>query len=104
MLEQADALATWQLLTPPTAGFPIECIRIKDHRKAYLDYQGPVSGGRGVVSRVDRGGFQLLGVDDHSWMIHLSGEKIIGEFGLTRLDGSQTRWTMTRIGVMRSDS
>jgi hypothetical protein len=25
------------------------------HRRAYLDYQGPISGGRGSVLRVDRG-------------------------------------------------
>jgi len=25
------------------------------HRRAYLDYQGPISGGRGTVQRVDRG-------------------------------------------------
>ena len=25
------------------------------HRRAYLDYQGPISGGRGTVVRIDRG-------------------------------------------------
>lgn len=29
--------------------------RMKDHRNAYLDYDGPVSGGRGSVRRVARG-------------------------------------------------
>lgn len=29
--------------------------RIGDHRREYLDYEGPVSGGRGMVARVDSG-------------------------------------------------
>ncbi len=28
---------------------------IAPHRRAYLDYQGPISGGRGEVTRADRG-------------------------------------------------
>ncbi|MEM8836425.1 MAG: hypothetical protein AAGD00_11490 [Planctomycetota bacterium] len=34
---------------------PFDAARMGDHRRAYLDYQGPVSGGRGRVSRVDEG-------------------------------------------------
>lgn len=34
--------------------------RIPDHRREYLDYQGPVSGGRGTVSRVAQGLCRVL--------------------------------------------
>lgn len=45
MLDEADAATATEL--PP-------------HRAAYLDYQGPVSGNRGSVRRVERGTFRVL--------------------------------------------
>lgn len=41
-------------------GMPGECRaeRIADHRRIYLEYEGPLSGGRGEVSRVARGAFE----------------------------------------------
>ena len=33
----------------------IEVERLADHRRAYLDYEGPLSGGRGRVTRVEAG-------------------------------------------------
>jgi hypothetical protein len=38
-----------------TAGEQAEARRVGDHRPAYLDRQGPVSGGRGTVTRLARG-------------------------------------------------
>ena len=37
--------------------------RVKPHRRMYLDYQGPVSGGRGLVRRIDVGELRNYGVD-----------------------------------------
>jgi hypothetical protein len=37
----------------PTATF--WALRLADHRRMYLDYEGPVSGGRGSVVRMARG-------------------------------------------------
>lgn len=34
---------------------PVQLERLGDHRRAYLSYQGPVSGGRGEVVRVAEG-------------------------------------------------
>ena len=44
MLEREQALITWQMLAEPVGpdACPIDCIRIQDHRKTYLDYQGRV--------------------------------------------------------------
>jgi hypothetical protein len=59
MLESGDVLRTWRLLRPPdTPGETIDAIAIGDHRKAYLDYEGPVSGGRGNVKRWDAGEYR----------------------------------------------
>ena len=46
-----SALMTWRAPDwPPVAGD--ELIRIGDHRRDYLEYQGPVSNNRGSVRRV----------------------------------------------------
>lgn len=46
-------LVTFQLRAPPLAA--VAGRRTPDHRRAYLDYEGPVSGERGVVAIWDRG-------------------------------------------------
>jgi DNA polymerase Ligase (LigD) len=58
MLEYGPALRTWRLLAPPCPGKTVAAEAIGDHRRAYLDYEGPVSGGRGVVIRWDWGTFE----------------------------------------------
>jgi len=55
MLEDGGTLRTWRLLSEPGAGRVVPAERLGDHRLAYLDYEGPVSGGRGVVARWDHG-------------------------------------------------
>jgi hypothetical protein len=47
MLSAGGVLKTWRLAAWPGAAEPIA-----DHRLHYLDYEGPVSGGRGTVRRV----------------------------------------------------
>jgi hypothetical protein len=44
-------IANWPLQVGESCGAK----QIGDHRRAYLDYEGEVSGGRGVVSRVAAG-------------------------------------------------
>jgi len=96
MLEQEDGLLTWQMLAEPRGrdAFPVDCIRISDHRKFYLDYEGPVSGGRGVVSRFDHGTYERLSADEQTWTIVLNGQRLRGQFVLARtgLD-DESHWT-----------
>ena len=54
MLESGGVLRTWRLLAEPTAGGPIAAEPLGDHRIAYLDYEGPLSGDRGGSSRAGR--------------------------------------------------
>ena len=63
MLEVGDVLWTWSLPVPPDGpdALPVCAIRLPDHRPAYLDYQGDVSGDRGRVEIHDRGRFEWLG-------------------------------------------
>ena len=57
MLEVSGVLKTWRLPTPPAAGM-VEATALPDHRLAYLDYEGPVSGERGSVTCWDRGVYE----------------------------------------------
>lgn len=55
LLETAAGCWTWRLSESPLTAQVISAERIADHRPLYLDYEGPVSGNRGVVSQVDVG-------------------------------------------------
>jgi hypothetical protein len=47
-------LWTWRCAAwPLTVGAVLE--RLPDHRREFLDYEGPLSGGRGTVRRVEAG-------------------------------------------------
>jgi hypothetical protein len=62
LLEQEPGSPTLWTFRSPT--WPIESetplIELEDHRRAYLDYEGPISGGRGSVTRVEAGEYVLL--------------------------------------------
>jgi len=85
MLESGDVLHTWQLPQEPTspADLPMPARRIGDHRKAYLSYEGPVSGGRGQVRRCDAGSLDWLKNDVGRFDFTLLGGRLRGFFSLT---------------------
>jgi hypothetical protein len=61
-------LATWRSpVWPIVAPTPVE--RLDDHRREYLDYQGPVSNDRGRVDRVAGGLFHFESRTDDRWVI-----------------------------------
>lgn len=76
MLERDGALMTWRLAALPAAGEPLAATRLADHRLAYLDVEGPVSGGRGEVQRVDKGEYLLLDETPSELQVELYGEKL----------------------------
>src|SRR6266481_8830595 len=60
MLEKEAVLRTWRLARQPSEAGPIDAVPLADHRLAYVDYEGPVSGNRGSVRRFDRGEFTVV--------------------------------------------
>lgn len=60
LLEDGSEAATWRLLRRPVLDEPIAAEPLPPHRLMYLDYTGPVSGGRGSVSPLATGAWQLL--------------------------------------------
>ncbi|MEZ6042695.1 MAG: DNA polymerase ligase N-terminal domain-containing protein [Planctomycetaceae bacterium] len=54
-----DLAATWRLLQEPKCNVWISAQRIHDHRRMYLNYEGPVTMGRGTVKKLASGLFSL---------------------------------------------
>jgi len=92
MLEAGPVLRTWRLSTPPEVGRAIEAEPSFDHRPVYLDYEGPVSGDRGVVKRWDTGTFSWESDAPDRIAVNLMGGRIAGRVVLQR-DGET--WLLT---------
>lgn len=100
MLEQEGVLKTWRLpvapeIDPASDESSIDLIAeaLSDHRIAYLEYEGPVSGDRGEVSRWDRGSLTLLEYNDDSLVALLTGEELAGRVTLKKTD-QENQWSL----------
>ncbi len=98
MLEQGPALRTWALAAPPRLGVEIEAVALPDHRLAYLEFEGEISGGRGSVSQWDAGEYETLSESDVAWSVRLRGTKIAGHVTLERRQGDTQRWAFRWVG------
>ncbi len=90
LAEAAGALRAWRLLAEPAAGTDISAEPNFDHRPAYLDYEGPVSGGRGSVSRWDAGTCEWLADEPDRTELELRGAKLSGRAVLQRVGAAWT--------------
>lgn len=87
MLEAGDVLQTWRLATPPGTQ-PLEATALGDHRRMYLDYEGPVSGNRGKVRRWDAGLFdEEAGSTPEVRILRFHGARMQGCWRLEHVDG-----------------
>jgi hypothetical protein len=76
MLEAGDVLRTWRLSEPPTPERGVAAEPIGDHRCLYLDYEGPVSGNRGQVTRWDAGTFTWQVDEPRQVVVALHGQRL----------------------------
>jgi len=102
-LQPGGALASWRLMAAPEAleqvpsehepeGLPAE--QQPDHRREFLTYEGPVSGGRGDVRRVDHGCVTLVDRSPGHVTFTLAGQRLRGTFTLRHVEGG--RWELRR--------
>jgi hypothetical protein len=89
--EAGGALRSWRLEKPPEPGTPIRAEALPDHRRLYLDYEGPVSGNRGEVKRWDAGEAGVVSESPDTIAIELTGQRIRGNVELHRL--ADDGWT-----------
>lgn len=92
MLETVDALNAWAIVEPPDAPGPIQARALADHRLKYLDFEGPVSGGRGTVTRWDYGEYRPKEQSDLRRVVVLAGKKLRGDATLAQSSDDIRRW------------
>ena len=95
-LELDEALLSFKV--EPAIPFDEESFvawRQADHRKRYLDYEGPISGDRGRVTRVDSGPMRGAARPDRSFEVELDGALMRGAYRFELLEDE--RWRVTRL-------
>jgi len=71
-LSPGSELSTWRLPHwPPIPGDNF--IVLSNHRREYLEYEGPISGDRGEVKRVARGDFHIVNTSRGQLIITIEG-------------------------------
>jgi hypothetical protein len=100
MLQVGDKLRTWRLAQAPgKPGEEIDATAIGDHRPMYLDYEGPVSGGRGRVIRWDHGTYEEETPErirsEERIVLRFEGKRLQGKAVLERVGGDLWRFQLT---------
>ena|SRR5438128_9439214 len=95
MLESGELLATWRLPGPPEMG-TVRATRIGEHRRLYLDYEGPVSGERGHVKRWDWGTYDEIDTTAERLMLHLHGQRLTARATLEQIRDDEWQLTLDR--------
>lgn len=95
LLQWGQSLKSWRLVIIPRVGEAQSASKIPDHRLNYLDYEGPVSGNRGHVQRVDGGELEWLHAEEDRVEAVVSGNLLRGRLLLERFDGDD--WQLTWI-------
>lgn len=94
LLESGDVLRTWRLAAPPTPGAAVAAEPSFDHRLFYLEYEGPVSGGRGTVTRWDAGTYRTEREDHGLLILDMVGMRLSGRLRLEKHPGcDRLTWT-----------
>jgi hypothetical protein len=65
-------LATWRSPFWPISE-PTLLTRLKDHRRIYLDFEGELTGGRGMVRRVAAGTCRIHVSAKAAWIVYFEG-------------------------------
>jgi len=100
--DEQGELMTFRLgsrLDKVQTGQSIIAEHIKNHGWAYLEYEGPISGNRGVVSRVAEGVIVSQKRDESSWRVEIcwlnESKSMIHQKVLMReIQTPQGKWTM----------
>ena len=84
MLERDEDLLTLELLEPLAVDESIPARELAPNRKAYIDYEGPISAQRGSVARVDRGDLTVIAWSEDRIEADLDGVCLRGRLILER--------------------
>jgi hypothetical protein len=85
LVEANGVLRAWRLWAEPVADTEIAAEPNAGHRLFYLDYEGPVSGDRGSVSRWDAGTCEWHADEPARVEIELRGTRLAGRAIIRRM-------------------
>jgi hypothetical protein len=97
LLEDGAVLRGWRLPAPPAIGTTVEAEPTPPHRPLYLDYEGPISGGRGQVARWDAGELEWLTNRDDAFAVRLRGRLLQAVLVGERQPGGLWRITVEKL-------
>ncbi len=89
-----DPLLTWQVHAPPDQwpGRTIAARRLPDHRRIYLDYEGPIADTRGAVTQADTGELDLTLFTPAKARFTLRGKRLLATVHATHT--SEDLWQL----------
>jgi hypothetical protein len=102
LLEAGETLKTWALPAPPGSSAEMACDALPDHRLAYLQYEGSLSGDRGTVTRWDEGEYQTECQSDQQWIVQFAGRRLVGKTVLSLLSAETGKWSF-HLSEFRND-
>ena len=92
MLEWSTGLRTWALACEPAYGMTCDAEQLADHRLAYLEYEGSVSGNRGHVTRWDAGEYEIVSQAEDFLNLTLHGPSLPCHLSLARKKGDRNHF------------
>lgn len=92
LLETATLLVTFALEHEPLPGTTGKAEPLPDHRRVYLEYEGPISGGRGTVSEWDSGTYLVMRRSERMLEILIAGRSLNGKIVLEAVDPQCQKW------------
>jgi hypothetical protein len=95
LLEMGGVLRAWALSQPPEPNLKLPCEALPDHRLAYLEYEGPISRGRGSVTRWDRGTYETERETNEELVVDVHGERLAGRASLRQSPEQPGGWQFT---------
>ncbi len=93
LLETAGLLCTWAIPWPPDTPDDLPAQKLPDHRRIYLEYEGPISGNRGTVTRWDAGEYLILRRTEGLLELEVRGLRWRGTVRLIRSGPGSDTWT-----------
>ena len=97
-----DGLRTWRLQARPEPGAAIPATPLGLHRKAYLDYEGPLSGNRGTVKQWDAGLFDWHLDDANRVVVRLEGRLLCGAASLERTPAGDWHFVLSLVPTSKT--
>lgn len=103
---QREGLRTWAAVEPLPLdrAATVAAIELPRHRARYLDYEGPVSGDRGTVTRIEQGRYRVLSDSADCLEVEVVGDRV-GRLRIVRDHfGPPSSWRIEFLPQPEADS